>query len=823
MESFAYKILDRLNGLRITSRSPLRAEACCPSHDDSKPSLSISEGSEGKLLLQCHGASGCTQADILKAIGCTWGDLYPDRIRKDGQGEGHLDGAKRGGRGQKGTQAATTSPDSAHAPAAAPVTRTPRRGRVVANYDYFDLQGQLQFRVTRFDPKGFVQCVPVPGKPGRWDWTAAPAEKRILYRWPELHAETTLPTGDPERPVFVVEGEKDVERLRASSLTATTNPGGASKKEKDKKWLPQYTEALRGKHVVVIPDQDLPDPKTGEITGHLHAAVIANELAGVAASVRVLHLPVLPGLDTGKKWDVSDWLDARGTRQQFHDALAACQPWTKQDRPEPTTPAEADDDPYRLARLFANQGQHPDGMTVRFWKEQFWLWEANRYRGVELPELRARVAGFVKQLFDAANLQAQKSSRAALPPVTKRVTCGLISNMTLALSAISVLPAHIQQPSWIGNPPDGGSQNSKNYVDFANGILNVDKWLESGDATLLPHTPLLFSQATLDYEFQPGAQCPAWLKFVDRVFAGDAERIAILQEWFGYCLTFDTSYQRFLIAHGEGANGKSVACAALTALLGPENVSNLSLDQFAGEFGLMETHGKLLNIAAEISDMERVHEGVIKMLVSGDRVTVNRKNRSHMTMLPTARLMFATNLMPKFADRSNGIWRRMILLPFDQTIGAHERIHGMDKPEWWRGQRELPGMLLWALEGLKRLRQQGEFSFSALSTLQTEDFRDESNPARAFLKEFYEPCNTGEVIGADLYRGYRKWCEDNNHRPLASNMFGREVKRVFPYTQPCRITADYSIDGGVLPRRVNGYRGIVRRPEAESLTATPIW
>jgi hypothetical protein len=156
---------------------------------------------------------------------------------------------------------------------------------VVAVYVYRDERGKPLYEVHRHQPKGF--------------WVHGPLRRKVLYRLPELLA------ADPERPVFVVEGEKDVEACLAQGLVATCNPlgGGASK------WLPQYGRHLRGRDVVILPDNDT--------TGHSHANGVARSLHRVARSVRILELPGLR-----PKGDVSDWFDAGGKPAQLLEMAA---------------------------------------------------------------------------------------------------------------------------------------------------------------------------------------------------------------------------------------------------------------------------------------------------------------------------------------------------------------------------------------------------------------------------------------------------------------------------------------------------------------------
>ena len=139
--------------------------------------------------------------------------------------------------------------------------------RIVDTYDYVDEARELLYQVCRTDPKGFFQRRP----DGAGGWiNNLNGTRRVLYRLPELLA------AGPADPVFVVEGEKDVDRLRGLGLVATCNAAGAGK------WRPEYAEALRGRRVVVLPDAD--DP------GRAHAEAVAHSLHGVAASVKVVEL-----------------------------------------------------------------------------------------------------------------------------------------------------------------------------------------------------------------------------------------------------------------------------------------------------------------------------------------------------------------------------------------------------------------------------------------------------------------------------------------------------------------------------------------------------
>lgn len=164
--------------------------------------------------------------------------------------------------------------------------------QVTATYDYRGPEGGLLFQVLRkvhplTGEKAFVQRRPDPSSFTGWTWNLHGVE-RVLYHLPSLQK------ADPEQPVFLVEGEKDVDRLLQLGLVSTTNPGGAGK------WAKHYARWLKGRHVVVIPDND--DSSTRPpCAGQRHAHQVARSLVGVADTVRLLELHGLP-----PKGDVSD-------------------------------------------------------------------------------------------------------------------------------------------------------------------------------------------------------------------------------------------------------------------------------------------------------------------------------------------------------------------------------------------------------------------------------------------------------------------------------------------------------------------------------------
>jgi hypothetical protein len=209
-------------------------------------------------------------------------------------------------------------------------------------YAYRDEERAVLFQVVREEPKAFRQRRPRQPSDDPtalrqhgthfdevWVWSLRALEpsdspcpkptcggihrevlavRPVLYRLPELLA------ADPEHVVYIPEGEKDVEALRALGCVATTNPGGA------RKWLTEYGEVLRGRQVVVLPDNDE--------KGRQHEAQVRAALTGIVASGRTVVLPGLP--ETG---DVSNWIATGGTLEQLEAFVATTPPWTETPRP----------------------------------------------------------------------------------------------------------------------------------------------------------------------------------------------------------------------------------------------------------------------------------------------------------------------------------------------------------------------------------------------------------------------------------------------------------------------------------------------------------
>lgn len=555
---------------------------------------------------------------------------------------------------------------------------------------------------------------------------------------------------------------------------------------------PWIVDHFADQHVVTIHDADQP--------GERGAMTWAASIAVTAASSRRARLPYEIVDSHGK--DIRDYLQEGHTYADLLELAAASEPVEPGDMPAPSPataagsgvggndsdeqdsdetngphPIEDEKDPHRLAAIYF--GKNP---TLKFWRQEWYRYDGRRYYPIDKDEIKAEITSGVKSEFDRLNLAEimAKSGSDNLPSVAW-VTRSLVSNVLGALEGMAVVPGNVEQNSWLDEDGRGGSR--QDFIAARNGILDINALISgAGGDVLRPHSPRWFSTICLPFDYDPHADCPRWMTFLDKNLEQDEQRISILQEWAGYLLTPDTSFQRFLILEGQGSNGKSVYSAAITAMLGVENASHVPLECFAGRFDLTETLGKLANVVGDVGEIDKVAEGRLKSFTSGDRMFFDRKGIRGVSMVPTARLMMCCNVKPRIADRSQGVWRRMILMPFRVQIGRADRVAGMDKPDWWLEAGDLPGILNWAIAGLHRLRSQGDFTYSEVCAEAIGEYQSENNPASVFLTEGYSITNDqdAKTLCKDLYSHYRRWAETNGFKPINSKNFGREVAASWP-------------------------------------------
>ena len=305
-------------------------------------------------------------------------------------------------------------------------------------------------------------------------------------------------------------------------------------------------------------------------------------------------------------------------------------------------------------------------------------------------------------------------------------------------------------------------------LNVRNGLYNV---LEN---TLTEHTPDYYSTIQLNVNYDPQADCPLFKKFLLDSMGGNKEQVALLQEMLGYFLIPVNSAQKCFVIVGAAGAGKSVLLRVLNELLlGKENVSNVSWQALNERFKTAELFGKLANIFADLPTKNIDDNGIFKALVGEDYLTVEKKNKDPFSFQSNARLLFSCNSIPKnYGDRSDGFYRRLIIVRFGHTVPVEQRDpHLLDK-----FRAEADGIFLFALEGLHRLMKENYiFCETELNKAELQQYREESDSVLSFMKECCEVGPAYEVGSTELFNCYKAYCEECGLKPFSQKMFVSQI------------------------------------------------
>lgn len=293
-----------------------------------------------------------------------------------------------------------------------------------------------------------------------------------------------------------------------------------------------------------------------------------------------------------------------------------------------------------------------------------------------------------------------------------------------------------------------------------------------------PANPEMFISKSVRAKFDPDARCNAFVAFLDRIFAGDAQLIAYLQRVAGYLLTGDTSEQAFFIAHGTGANGKSTLFNLLAYVLGDYSanvqasaLSNTRADGGAATPELAGLCGKRFAQTMETKKRQRLDEALIKQLSGGERLTARFLNRNPFTFQPCFKLVMATNFKPDFSGGDAALFRRVHLIPFDVTIPERQR----DPKLFDKLKAEADGILAWAVRGCSKWQDIG-LAPPPKVVAATKAYREEMDDLQGFLDAMVSVGPDERLAKSALYEAYETWAKEEGADPIPKKAFGSELK-----------------------------------------------
>lgn len=315
----------------------------------------------------------------------------------------------------------------------------------------------------------------------------------------------------------------------------------------------------------------------------------------------------------------------------------------------------------------------------------------------------------------------------------------------------------------------------KNLINLKNGMFDMETF------KLIPHSHEYFSTIQIPIKYNSNAECPRFKQFLEEIFEGDKERKAVCQEWAGYSLTTSTKAQKALILYGNGENGKGVFIDTLSLLIGKENISNISLNELNKGFSRVCLYNKIVNISSE-NEMngKSFNTQYFKAIVGEDTINAEQKNKPVFSFKPTAKMLLTMNNLPDTKDTSHGYFRRLSILCFNASFSNNQRDNNLKE----KLQKELPGIFIWAIKGLKRLKE-NEFKFSECSNMDEvlKQYQKEQTPMLQFFDECIveEKDNSYRVENKVLYNAFKGWAYRNGfsqYSKISSQKFWREFERI---------------------------------------------
>lgn len=529
--------------------------------------------------------------------------------------------------------------------------------------------------------------------------------------------------------VLLCEGEQD-------TICALSNGfNGITQTVKRKTWPRSHKNTFKDRDVVIAYDADR--------AGEQYASHAAAALADVAKSIRILTWPDYMGRQPGGDWPKDHGEDLTDFFVKHKKTVADLQSLVDQAVPYETQSFDSGASEFfeisasgRLSfkpRLLAEKILSDVDLMTDSKSNQLYRWNGKfweKYSDIYIEKICLKHLG----------KEAQKS----------RVKDAAYQVMTL--SAL----------------PHGRELNDQfDWICLRNCMLNL-KSLEEKQ-----HAKDFYCTVALDIDFDPDSKtrCDRWVKFLDETVQ-TPEAIAQVQEFVGYCLTRDTRYAKCLLLVGPGSDGKSVFLKTVRKLVGLDNCSAISFKDLEDQFMRSSLYGKLLNFSTEVGS-RALESPYFKAIVTGDPISGAYKHQDVFSFTPYCKLAFAANKFPRVLDNSDGFFRRVLPVSFKKQFIENDPDTDPDLER--KLEVELPGIFLWSLVGLHRLRDQKTFTDCQETRDQIILYRRLNNPVIGFTEDVCLLGDDYKTSKDDLYENYKRYCRTGGFTPLNYDNFFREL------------------------------------------------
>lgn len=412
--------------------------------------------------------------------------------------------------------------------------------------------------------------------------------------------------------------------------------------------------------------------------------------------------------------------------------------------------------PLAVARELMARQPHTDGRFHQaWWRDDYYQWTGSHWR----VETASTIRRWIYRACEHATFDGGEIGIQPWQPDRDKV------NKVLDALGTAVIQRYA------GADPD-------KVIACANGVYDL------AASRLLPHSPARFNLTSLPYAYDPDATCPQWLAFLNQVLPNDPDVPAeqqgqqFLKEWFGYIISGRTDLQKIASLVGPPRCGKGTIARVLAALIGPESVAAPTVEKMIGPFGEQNFIGKSLAILGDVRWNSRAISAAVPIFLAicgEDARDVARKNRSDWHGKLDVRFTMMSNDTPTFNDASGALGIRMIQLGFTESFAGRE-----DASLTGRLVTEMPGILNWALDGLRALTERGRFVEPASGVEIANEVRRLSSPETAFVEDRCTLVPGYPESIDSLYDAFKTWCHQQGREfPSTKEVFSRNLHSAF--------------------------------------------
>ena len=299
---------------------------------------------------------------------------------------------------------------------------------------------------------------------------------------------------------------------------------------------------------------------------------------------------------------------------------------------------------------------------------------------------------------------------------------------------------------------------SKDFLD-CNGLMNLKNGVfDLSTKVLMPHSPEFGFRNIIPYEYNPEATCKRFDKFMDEITQGDTSCIDLLMEFAGYSMsnTPPEYGEKAMILYGEGANGKSVYIDILRKLAGEGSTASITMADLSSETQRYQLVGKLFNVSEETPRKSIMESSMFKNLITGGVMTVKQLYHQPYSIKNDCKFIFACNDLPVATDTSQGLFRRILIVPFNAVFSGAKANKNLRAEIF----SELSGVLNRVIEGYTRLKE-NNWHFTAPQAVlnESKDFESATSPLNSWFGEYLEIDRLSYLGGGDhlsnIYKAYR--------------------------------------------------------------------